>query len=336
MEENIKILGIETSCDETAAAVILNGDVVLSNVIFSQIDIHKPHGGVVPEIAARNHIDKIDTVVKKALDDAGCTLMDIDAIAATYGPGLIGAVLVGLNFAKSLSFAADTPLIGINHLEGHISSAYLENSGFAPPFVALIASGGHNHLVYVENYGEYEILGRTVDDAAGEAFDKVARSLGLPYPGGVQIDSLAKEGDPAAIPFPRAKLDNALDFSFSGLKSAVLNYINSAKMKGDKTNHADIAASFQDAVVDVLVKNALNACLMTGVDKLAVVGGVACNSRLRETLTKKCAQQDIALHIPKPIFCTDNAAMVAAAGFYHYKKGSFAGMGLNGQSSLSL
>ncbi|MCL2754017.1 MAG: tRNA (adenosine(37)-N6)-threonylcarbamoyltransferase complex transferase subunit TsaD [Defluviitaleaceae bacterium] len=335
-KDDIKILGIETSCDETAAAVVINGGFVASNVIFSQIDIHKIHGGVVPEIAARNHIGKIDIVVQNALDEAGLGLNDINAVAATHGPGLIGALLVGMNFAKGLSFAANIPLIGINHLEGHIASAYLENSNFTPPFVALIVSGGHNHLVHVTDYGKYEVLGRTHDDAAGEAFDKVARNLGLPYPGGVQIDRLAKEGGPQAIAFPRAKLENLLDFSFSGLKSAVLNYINGAKMKGQELNHADIAASFQEAVVDVLVKNAVHACQTVGSSKLAVVGGVACNSRLRELLTQKCAELNIALHIPKPIFCTDNAAMIAAAGYHHYIKGNFADMSLNGTPSLML
>jgi len=335
--KDIKILGIETSCDETAAAVVVGGGVVASNIIFSQIDIHRVHGGVVPEIAARNHIGKIDVVVGEALLAAGCELADIDAIAATHGPGLIGALLVGLNFAKGLSFSADIPLVGINHLEGHIASAYLENPGFEPPFAALIASGGHNHLVHVLDYGKYEVLGKTHDDAAGEAFDKVARSLGLPYPGGVQIDCLAKDGNKNAIAFPRAKLvGHPLDFSFSGLKSAVLNYLNASKMKGLEVCHADVAASFQEAVVDVLSKNAIAACVQVGVDRLAVVGGVACNSRLREVLAQKCAEHEIALHIPKPIFCTDNAAMIAAAGYYHFLRGNFAGMSLNGLSSLAL
>ena len=314
---------------------MIDGDFVASNIIFSQIDIHKPHGGVVPEIAARNHVGKIDYVVHMALNEAGLELHDINAIAVTYGPGLIGALLVGLNFAKGLSFAADLPLIGINHLEGHISSAYLENSDFKPPFVALIASGGHNHLVHVQDYEKHEVLGRTQDDAAGEAFDKVARSLGLPYPGGVQIDRLAKYGNPNAIFFPRAKLADMLDFSFSGLKSAVLNYINGAKMKGEEINPADIAASFQEAVVDVLAKNAIQACHQTNSTKLAVVGGVACNSRLREVLAQKCKEHDIELYIPKPVYCTDNAAMIAAAGYHKYKKGHFADMSLNGLPSLA-
>ncbi|MCL2234999.1 MAG: tRNA (adenosine(37)-N6)-threonylcarbamoyltransferase complex transferase subunit TsaD [Defluviitaleaceae bacterium] len=330
------ILGIETSCDETAAAIVADGSLVLSNVIYSQIDIHRSFGGVVPEIAARNHVGKIDFVVQKALDDAKVTLGDISAVAVTYGPGLVGALLVGVNFAKALAFGADLPLIAVNHLEGHIASAYLENADFKPPFVAMIVSGGHSHLVHVRDYGDYQVLGRTQDDAAGEAFDKVARVLGLPYPGGIEVDKLSKQGNPTAIAFPRAKLENNLNFSFSGLKSAVINYLNTAKMKDEIINPADIAASFQEAVVDVLTKNAMEACKITGCNRLAVVGGVACNSRLREALTKLCDENSIKLHIPKPIYCTDNAAMIAAAARHHFQTKSFATLNLNGNPSLTL
>lgn len=336
MNKPVLILGIETSCDETAAAIVADGGFVLSNVIYSQIDIHREFGGVVPEIAARNHLGKIDHMVQKALDDAGITLRDLSAVAVTYGPGLVGALLVGINFAKGLAFGADLPLIAVNHLEGHIASSYLENEGFVPPFVALIASGGHSHLVFVEDYGKYQVLGKTQDDAAGEAFDKVARVLGLPYPGGAEIDRLAKQGNPAAIPFPRAKLGDTFNFSFSGLKSAVINYLNTAKMKGNKVADADIAASFQEAVVDVLAKNAIQACKTKDCQRLAVVGGVACNSHLRQRITGLCNENNISLHIPKPIFCTDNAAMIAAAGYHHFKTGNFAQMDLNGIPSLIL
>jgi len=336
MSKQVLILGIETSCDETAAAVVADGGFVLSNVIYSQIDIHRDFGGVVPEIAARNHVGKIDYVVQKALDDARISLSDLSAVAVTYGPGLVGALLVGVNFAKGLAFGADLPLIAVNHLEGHIASAYLENLDFTPPFVAMIVSGGHSHLVYVRDYGNYQVLGRTQDDAAGEAFDKVARVLGLPYPGGVEIDRLAKKGNPNAIPFPRAKLGDTLNFSFSGLKSAVINHLNTAKMKGDSVVDADIAASFQEAVVEVLTKNAIEACKVMNCQRLAVVGGVACNSRLRQSLTQACNENSIGLHIPKPIFCTDNASMIASAGYHHFKAGKFAQMDLNGIPSLTL
>ena len=332
----MRILGIETSCDETSAAVVENGGVVLSNIIHSQIDIHRVYGGVVPEIAARNHIGKVDEVVHLALDEAKCTIQDIDAIAVTYGPGLVGALLVGVNFAKALAFATDTALVAVNHLEGHIASAYLENAGLKPPFVTLITSGGHCHLVYVANDKNFEVLGKTHDDAAGEAFDKVARTLGLPYPGGVEIDRLAKLGNRLAISFPKAKLENPLDFSFSGIKSAVLNYLNAAKMKSEETNPADVAASFQEAVVETLVEKAIKACKLKNASKLTIVGGVACNSRLRQLATKACAEEDIALHIPKPIHCTDNAAMIAAAGFRHLQAGNLAPMNLNAVPSLPL
>jgi len=335
--ESIKILAIETSCDETSAAVVENGTKVLSNVIYSQIDIHRLYGGVVPEIASRNHIVKIDDVVSAALDDANCRLSDISAVAVTYGPGLVGALLVGLNFSKALAYGADLPLVGVHHISGHIASNYLENPNFTPPFIALIVSGGHTQIIYVKNYNNFEILGASLDDAAGEAYDKVARCLGLAYPGGVEIDKLAKEGDPLAINFPRAMIgEGSFNFSFSGLKSSVINHLNSAKMAGRNVVPADIAASFQQAVVDVLTKKSLGACKITGVNKLAVAGGVACNSYLRAALTKECDELGITLNIPAPVFCTDNAAMIASAGYYLYKEGKFSDLSLNAVPSLPL
>lgn len=277
--KEILILAIESSCDETAAAVVKDGRQVLSNVIFSQIDLHTVYGGVVPEIASRKHIEKINQVIEEALLSAGVTLKEIDAVAVTYGPGLVGALLVGVSAAKAISFATGLPLIGVHHIEGHISANFIENKELEPPFVCLVASGGHSHLVIVKDYGEYEIIGRTRDDAAGEAFDKVARAIGLGYPGGPKIDKLSQEGNPDAIHFPRAKVeDNPYDFSFSGLKSAVLNYLNSCEMKGETVNTADVAASFQKAVIDVLVEHSLAAVKEYGYRKFAIAGGVASNS----------------------------------------------------------
>lgn len=271
--KEILILAIESSCDETAAAVVKDGRQVLSNVIFSQIDLHTVYGGVVPEIASRKHIEKINQVIEEALLSAGVTLKEIDAVAVTYGPGLVGALLVGVSAAKAISFATGLPLIGVHHIEGHISANFIENKELEPPFVCLVASGGHSHLVIVKDYGEYEIIGRTRDDAAGEAFDKVARAIGLGYPGGPKIDKLSQEGNPDAIHFPRAKVeDNPYDFSFSGLKSAVLNYLNSCEMKGETVNTADVAASFQKAVIDVLVEHSLAAVKEYGYRKFAIAG----------------------------------------------------------------
>ena len=293
-KDDVLILAIESSCDETAAAVVKNGREVLSNVINTQIAIHTEYGGVVPEIASRKHIENINPVIKKALEDAGVTLDDIDAIGVTYGPGLVGALLVGVAEAKAIAFAKNKPLVGVHHIEGHISANYVENKELEPPFVALVVSGGHTHLVKVNDYGEYEIVGRTRDDAAGEAFDKVARAIGLGYPGGPKIDKLAKEGNPDAIEFPRAHVDDApYDFSFSGIKSAVLNYINSANMQGKEINHADVAASFQKAVVDALVSRAVRLAKECGMDKLAIAGGVASNSALRAAIQEACAKNNI-------------------------------------------
>lgn len=335
--EDVLILAIESSCDETAAAVVKNGREVLSNVINSQIDIHTEYGGVVPEIASRKHIENINPVIKKALSDAGVTLDDITAIGVTYGPGLVGALLVGVAEAKAIAFAKKKPLVGVHHIEGHISANYIENKDLEPPFVSLVVSGGHTHLVKVEEYGKYEIVGRTRDDAAGEAFDKVARAVGLGYPGGPKVDKLAKEGNPDAIKFPRANVENSpYDFSFSGIKSAVLNYINSAEMKGEEINRADLVASFQKAVVDALVSRAITLVKELGVDKLAIAGGVASNSALREALKSECETNGIKFYSPSPKLCTDNAVMIGAAAYYEYMAGTRHDSKLNAVPNLKL
>ena len=334
---DVLILAIESSCDETAASVVKNGREVLSNVISSQIALHTLYGGVVPEIASRKHIEKINQVIEEALKEAGVELKDITAIAVTYGPGLVGALLVGVSAAKAISFATGIPLIGVHHIEGHISANYIENKELEPPYVCLVVSGGHSHLVVVKDYGEYEIIGRTRDDAAGEAFDKVARAIGLGYPGGPKIDKLSKEGNPEAIRFPRAKVDDSeYDFSFSGLKSAVLNYLNGCQMKGEPICEADVAASFQKAVIDVLVEHALHAVKKYGYDKFAIAGGVASNSSLRQAFEEECAKRKIHFYHPSPIFCTDNAAMIGVAGYYEYLKGVRSGMDLNAVPNLRL
>ena len=336
-KDDVLILAIESSCDETAAAVVKNGREVLSNVINTQIAIHTEYGGVVPEIASRKHIENINPVIRKALEDAGVTLDDIDAIGVTYGPGLVGALLVGVAEAKAIAFAKNKPLVGVHHIEGHISANYVENKELEPPFVALVVSGGHTHLVKVNDYGEYEIVGRTRDDAAGEAFDKVARAIGLGYPGGPKIDKLAKEGNPDAIEFPRAHVDDApYDFSFSGIKSAVLNYINSANMQGKEINRAYVAASFQKAVVDALVSRAVRLAKECGMDKLAIAGGVASNSALRAAVQEECTKNNIRFYSPSPILCTDNAAMIGAAAYYEYIKGVRHGYDLNAIPNLKL
>lgn len=337
MENEVYILAIESSCDETAAAVVKNGREVLSNVISSQIDLHTLYGGVVPEIASRKHIEKINQVVGQALEEAEMTLEEITAVAVTYGPGLVGALLVGVSFAKSLAFALGKPLVGVHHIEGHISANYIEHKELEPPFGCLVVSGGHTHLAAVKDYGEYEILGCTRDDAAGEAFDKVARAIGLGYPGGPKIDRISKEGNADAIHFPRAKVENSrYDFSFSGLKSAVLNYINSCEMKGEEIQTADIAASFQKAVVDVLVEHGMEGVKEFGFEKFALAGGVASNSALRKAFEEACAKQGISFYCPSPILCTDNAAMIGAAGYYEYIKGIRSGWDLNAIPNLKL
>lgn len=336
-EKDVLMLAIETSCDETAASVVKNGRKVLSNVIFTQIALHTQFGGVVPEIASRKHIEKINQVIEEALTQANVTLSDITAIAVTYGPGLVGALLVGVAEAKAISFATGIPLVGVHHISGHISANYIEHEELEPPFICLVASGGHSHLVAVKDYGEYEIIGRTRDDAAGEAFDKVARAIGLGYPGGPKIDKISKEGNPDAISFPRAKIaENEYDFSFSGLKSAVLNYLNSCQMKGESFSQADVAASFQKAVVDVLVEHSLHAVKKFGYDKFAIAGGVASNSSLREAFERECARRNILFYRPSPLLCTDNAAMIGAAGYYEYRKGIRSGYDLNAVPGLQL
>ena len=337
MEKDVYILAIESSCDETAAAVVKNGREVLSNVIYSQIALHTEYGGVVPEIASRKHIEKINQVIEQALTDAKMKLEEMNAIAVTYGPGLVGALLVGVSAAKAISFASGVPLVGVHHIEGHISANYIENKELEPPFICLVVSGGHSHLVVVKDYGEYEIIGRTRDDAAGEAFDKVARAIGLGYPGGPKIDKVSREGNPDAIHFPRAKVADAeYDFSFSGLKSAVLNYLNSCQMKGEAVNTADVAASFQRAVIDVLVEHSMDAVERYGYKKFAIAGGVASNSGLRKAFEEVCGKKDITFYHPSPIYCTDNAAMIGAAAYYEFQKGIRHGFDLNAVPNLKL
>ncbi|MEG0813445.1 MAG: tRNA (adenosine(37)-N6)-threonylcarbamoyltransferase complex transferase subunit TsaD [Clostridium sp.] len=336
-DEDVYILAIESSCDETAASVVKNGRQVLSNVISSQIALHTLYGGVVPEIASRKHIEKINQVIESALSEAGMELCDITAIAVTYGPGLVGALLVGVAEAKALAYAAKKPLIGVHHIEGHVSANFIENPELEPPFMCLIVSGGHTHLVVVKDYGEFEIIGRTRDDAAGEAFDKVARAVGLGYPGGPKVDQASKGGNKHAMEFPRAKVGkNPYDFSFSGLKSAVLNHINSAKMAGEEINVPDLAASFQNAVVEVLVSRAIAATKEYGYDKLAIAGGVASNSALREEMEAACKRENITFYHPSPIYCTDNAAMIGAAAYYEYINGTRSGWDLNAIPNLKL
>lgn len=336
-EEDVYILAIESSCDETAASVVKNGRSVLSNVISSQIALHTLYGGVVPEIASRKHIEKINQVIEAALKEAHMTLEEITAIGVTYGPGLVGALLVGVAEAKAIAYGTKKPLIGVHHIEGHVSANFIENQELEPPFVCLIVSGGHTHLVVVKDYGEFEIIGRTRDDAAGEAFDKVARAVGLGYPGGPKVDQAAKEGNGHAIEFPRAKVEGApFDFSFSGLKSAVLNHINHANMLGEEIHVPDLAASFQNAVVDMLVSRTILAAKNYGYDKLAIAGGVACNSALRKGLKEVCEKEGIGLYYPSPIYCTDNAAMIGVAAYYEYINGTRSGWDLNAVPGLKL
>ena len=335
--KEVNILAIETSCDETAAAVVRNGREVLSNIIYSQISTHTVFGGVVPEIASRKHIEKINPVIEAALSDAGLVLQDIDAVAVTYGPGLVGALLVGVAEAKALAYAACKPLVGVHHIEGHISANYIEHRELEPPFLCLVASGGHSHLVLVEDYGVYKIIGRTRDDAAGEAFDKVARAIGLGYPGGPKVDRLAREGNPRAISFPRARIADAPnDFSFSGLKSAVLNYLNQCQMKEIPVNRADVAASFQQAVIDVLTEHTINAARESGISRIAIAGGVASNSSLREQMADAARKNHMTFYHPSPVYCTDNAAMIGVAGYYEYIKGVRDGWDLNAVPNLKI
>ncbi|NYB75157.1 tRNA (adenosine(37)-N6)-threonylcarbamoyltransferase complex transferase subunit TsaD [Sedimentibacter hydroxybenzoicus DSM 7310] len=337
MKDNVLILAIESSCDETACSVIENGRNILSNIISSQIEIHKEYGGVVPEVASRKHIENISDVVNEAIIKANVSCDQIDAVAVTYGPGLVGALLVGVNYAKGLSYAWNKPLIGVNHIEGHICANFIENKDLEPPFVCLVASGGHTHLIYINDYGKYEIMGKTRDDAAGEAFDKVARAIGLGYPGGPLIEKKAKEGNETAINFPRAVIDeDTLDFSFSGLKSAVLNYIHNKQQKNEEIIAEDVAASFQQAVVDVLVMKTMKAAKLKNCKTVALAGGVASNSSLREALEKECKKNNYVFLKPSSILCTDNAAMIGCAAYYKYLKKEFSDASLNAIPNLKL
>ena len=335
--EDKYILAIESSCDETSAAVVLNGREILSNVIASQISTHEQYGGVVPEVASRIHIEAISGVVEEALLKANITLEKIDAIGVTYGPGLVGALLVGLQFAQGLAFASKKPLVGVNHIEGHICANYIQHKDLKPPFISLVVSGGHTFIVHVKDYGIYEVIGQTRDDAAGEAYDKVARALGLGYPGGPKIDKLAKEGNPKAITFPKANFhEETLDFSFSGVKSAVLNYLNKCNMQNIEINKADVAASFQQAVVDVLKDNVLLTCKKKNIDTIAIAGGVASNSTLRETLINEAGKKGIKVLFPTPILCTDNAAMIGSAAYFNFINGKVNDLNLNAKPNLKL
>ena len=335
--EDKYILAIESSCDETSAAVVVNGREVLSNIIASQIDTHEKYGGVVPEVASRMHIEVVSGVVEEALQEANITLDKIDAIGVTYGPGLVGALLVGLQFAKGLAFSTKKPLVGVNHIEGHICANYIQHKELKPPFVSLVVSGGHTFIVHVKDYGEYEVIGQTRDDAAGEAYDKVARALGLGYPGGPKIDKLAKEGNPKAIVFPKANFhEETLDFSFSGVKSAVLNYLNKCKMQNIEVNKADVAASFQYAVIDVLKENVLATCKKKNVKTIAIAGGVASNSSLRDTLIREASKRGIEVLFPAPVLCTDNAAMIGSAAYFNYINKKISDLNLNAKPNLKL
>lgn len=330
-------LAIESSCDETSVALVLNGREVLSNIIASQIDIHKAYGGVVPEIASRHHLDNINNVVIEALTEAKCTLDEVDFIGVTYGPGLVGALLIGLATAKAFAMALGKPIVGVHHIQGHISANYIEHKDLKPPFMALVISGGHTNIVEVDDYNSCRVLGGTRDDAAGEAYDKVARVLGLGYPGGPLIDKIAKEGNPEAVQFKRVFLEkDSLDFSFSGIKTGVLNYINNEKQAGREICVPDVAASFQQAVLDVIVAKAVSAAEDMGKDKLVLAGGVAANSKLRQMLDEQCKKKGIELYYPSPILCTDNAAMIGCAAYYKYLNGGMDDLNLDAQANLSL
>lgn len=336
MKETL-ILSIETSCDETACAVTRNGREVLSDCVFSQIDLHRCYGGVVPEIASRNHLEKISAVADEALEQAGVSLEQLDAIAVTHGPGLVGALLVGVSYAKGLAYALKKPLVPVHHIEGHIAANYLTDPALEPPFLCLVVSGGHSHLIHVRDHTRFAVLGRTRDDAVGEAYDKVARTLGLPYPGGPELDRLAREGDGSKVHFTRTWLEKgSLDFSFSGIKSGVLNHLNSLAMKGEPYVAADIAAGFQEAVVEVLVAKTLEAAERTGMKTVALAGGVAANSRLRGALSEGCQHAGLTLKIPELRYCTDNAAMIGCAGYYRYREGIRGGLDLNAVPNLQI
>lgn len=328
------ILGIETSCDETAASVTENGRKVLSNVVYSQIPLHTIYGGVVPEIASRKHIDKIIHVIDRAIEEAGIKKEDLDAVAVTYNPGLVGALLVGVSVAKAFAYSIKKPLIPVNHIQGHIAANYIAFPSLEPPFVSLVASGGHSHILHIKDYRSFDVIGATTDDAAGEAFDKAARVLGLGYPGGPKLNALAKDGNPEAIRFPRPH--NGYDFSFSGLKTAVINYVHTAEQKGEEINKADVAASFQQAVCDVLVDNTVKAAKELGVDKIAIAGGVAANTLLREQMEREGKKAGLSFYCPPIDLCTDNAAMISCAGYLNYEAGIRGGLALNAVPQLSI
>ncbi len=335
--KDVYILGIETSCDETSASIVKNGKVVISNIISSQIEIHKKFGGVVPEVASRNHVLDIAPVVDEALEKANMTIDEMSAIAVTYAPGLEGALLIGLSYAKALSYANNIPLIKAHHILGHICSNFLDNEELEAPFTSLVVSGGHTNIIDVKSPTNYRVLGKTRDDAAGECFDKVARVLGLPYPGGPKIDELAKIGNENFIDFPLIMLEkDSYDFSFSGLKSAVLNYVNQAKMKGEEYKVEDICASFQKAAVSVLVKKTIRATKELGYDTIVMAGGVSANSYLRFEMKKACDENGFKLNVPKPVYCTDNGAMIASYAYYKYLENDFSDMSLNAVSNLPI
>lgn len=334
--KDIYTLGIETSCDETAASIVINGRKILSNVISSQIEIHKLYGGVVPEIASRKHVEFILPVINQAIIEAGITKDEIDVIGVTYGPGLVGALIVGLSAAKAMAYTLKKTLVGVHHIEGHISANFLQYPDLQPPFVCLVASGGHSNIVQVKDYGQYEVMGRTRDDAAGEAFDKISRALGLGYPGGPAIDKASKSGNNEVFNFPRVRFKGSLDFSFSGLKTSVLNYLNNAAAKGDVINVPDVCASFQKAVVDILVENTIKAVEVSGYNKIALAGGVASNSYLKMCMKEASAKAGAEFFCPDPILCTDNAAMIASAAYYQYLKGTISELDLNANPSLAI
>ena len=335
-KDHVRILAIESSCDETAAAVIEDGRRILSNAVYTQIDLHALYGGVVPEIASRAHVEKVDRMVDQALRDAGMALRDVDAFAVTYGPGLVGALLIGVSCAKALAFATGKPLVPVNHIEGHICANFLTTPELEPPFACLVVSGGHSHLFSVEDYGVFRILGQTQDDAAGEAFDKAARVLNIPYPGGPLLDKLAEKGDPTALKLPRPKTEGRYDYSFSGLKTAFINAVHNAKQKGEAIHDADLAASFRAAVVSFLVDKAMLAAQELGIKKMALAGGVSANSLLRREMEAACRKNGIHLFMPKLSLCGDNAAMIGSAAYYHLMRGEIADLTLNARPALRL
>ena len=336
LQDHVRILAIETSCDETAAAVVEDGRTILSNAVYTQIDLHALYGGVVPEIASRAHVEKVDRMVDQALKDAGMALRDVDAVGVTYGPGLVGALLIGVSCAKALAYAANKPLVPVNHIEGHICANFLTHPELEPPFACLVVSGGHSHLFLVEDYGVFRILGQTQDDAAGEAFDKAARVLNLPYPGGPLLDRLAETGDPRALKLPRPKTEGRYDYSFSGLKTAFINAVHNARQKGETLRDADLAASFRWAVVSFLVDRAMLAAEELGIRKMALAGGVSANSLLRREMEAACQRRGIQLYMPRLSLCGDNAAMIGSAAYYHLMRGEIADLSLNARPALRL